>query len=224
VHRISQGFGVALLFVTMILGAGCGSSNNGRVRVMNASPDESALDFTVASKAVGTSVAYGTATSYVSVSTGSQPIQIEPPGSTTPLLSSTVTLPSGNSTLIAADFSSSLTPVVLPDDNTAPSSGNVKIRVINVSPSLGTADVYVVTLGTNLTNVSPTVSNMPFEGASTYVSLTAGTYEIFFTLSGSKFPSIDSFPLTFTAGQIRTIAAVNSQFGGLTTVELADFN
>jgi Domain of unknown function (DUF4397) len=224
VNRLLRWFGAGLLSLTAILSTGCGSSSNGRVRVMNASPDESALDFTVAGKAVGTGVAYGTASNYVSVSSGSQQVQIEAPGSTTPLISPMVSLPSGNSTLIAANFSSSLTAVVLTDDDTAPTSGNIKLRLLNVSPSLGTADVYVVAPGTNLSTVSPTVSSLAFERASSYLSLTAGTYEVFFTLPGSKFPSIDSSPLTFTASQIRTVAAINGQFGGLNTVELADLN
>jgi hypothetical protein len=223
VNRLLRWFSAGLLSLTAFLGTGCGSST-GRLRVMNASPDESTLNFTVGGKAVGTNVAYATATNYASVSSGSQQVQIEPPGATTPLISPSLSIPSGNSTLIAANFSSSLTAILLADDNSAPSSGNIKLRLLNLSPSLGTADIYVVAPGTNLNSVSATVSSLAFGGASNYLSLTAGTYEIFFTLPGSKFPSIDTAPLTFTASQIRSVAAINGQFGGLSFVELADLN
>ena len=110
------------------------------------------------------------------------------------------------------------------DDNSAPTSGNMKLRIINASPGLGTADVYIVAPGTDLTTVSPTVSGLAFEVASTYQSLPAGSYEIFFTLPGQKFTYIDSGALSFSAGQVRTVLGLNGASGGFTSAVLADVN
>src|SRR5262249_37338726 len=110
---------------------------------MNASPDQASLDASLNSKSFATNVAYGTVSNYSSVSGGSPSLQITPGGSSISLLNQTVTLSSnGDMTIIAANFSSSLAAIVLLDDNSAPTSGNIKLRILNLSPALGPADVY----------------------------------------------------------------------------------
>ena len=52
--------------------------------------------------------------------------------------------------------------LVLTDDNSAPASGDFKIRIVNASPNLGPADVYIVTPGTDLNTVSPNVEQSGF--------------------------------------------------------------
>ena len=215
--------GILCLIATMLT-AGCGGGGNAQIRVMNASPDISTVDAGINNKNVASAVAYGTASTYVSVNSGSVTLQMGPTGATTPLINQSISLGSGStSTLVAANFSASIALDILTDDNTPPTSGNVKIRLVNESPGLGLADVYLVTPGTSLTTVNPTAS-LGFQAASTYQQVAAGNYEVFFTLPGQKFPSIDSGPLTLAAGQIRTVVALDSQAGGLTAVVLNDLN
>ena len=219
------GLGVGLLVLSTILfGVGCGSSN-ARVRMLNASPGEASLDMLVDSKDVASGVAYGTASGYSSVSSGSRNLQIEATGTTTPLVNQTTTLGSNtDSTVLAINSAPSTAATVLTDNNSAPSSGNLTMRVINAAPSLGTADVYIVAPGTPLTSVSPTVAGLAFGSASAYQTLAAGSYEIFFTAAGQKFAAIDSGSLSFNAGQVRTIVGLNGQSGGFTAVVIADVN
>jgi len=228
VNRLSKltlfGFGVLSLGV-ILLSTGCGTSSKTQFRVMNASPDESNLDVLIDGKSVATNLAYATATGYLSVSSGSRHLQIEPSGTTTPILDQMITLNSGtDTTILAANVSSSITAVVLADDNSAPSSGNIKLRLVNASPSLGPADVYVNTPGTDINSVGPTISNLAFEAASSYQSLTAANYEVIFTNMGTKFIAIDSGSLSFSAGQIRTFVGLNSQTGGFAYAMLSDVN
>jgi hypothetical protein len=111
------------------------------------------------------------------------------------------------------------------DQNTAPASGNVSIRVVNASPSLGAADVYIVTAGTSINSVSPTISNLGFPGASGYQTLSSSTnYEIIVAPVNTKFTIIDSGPLGLTSGQVRTVVGLNSQGGGFTDAVLSDLN
>jgi hypothetical protein len=97
------------------------------------------------------------------------------------------------------------------------------LRIVNASPALGTVDVYVVSPGTSLTSVSPTISSFAFEGASDYQSLTASTsYEVYFTLPNQKTAQIDSGPVSYSDGQIRTMVVLNGSAGGYTLATLSD--
>ena len=218
------GLVTVVVCATLAFATGCGNSN-ARARLVNASPDEPSIDAALNGKSFATNVAYGAASAYTSAASGSPQLTIMPGGSTTAILTQNVTVPSnGDTTIIAANFSASLAAVVLTDDNSAPTAGNIKIRIANLAPALGPADVYVVPPGTDLTTVNPQATSLGFEAASVYFSLAAGSYDVVFTLPGQKFPSIDNRSLSFTAGQIRTIAAINSQSGGLSTTMLSDVN
>lgn len=209
----------------VLLGTGCGSSNNTRVRLLNAVPTQSGLDMLVASKSVATGVGYGTASAYTSVSSGSPNLQIEATGTTTALVNQSITLASKTDyTVLAMNSSSGVTAIVLTDNNATPASGQIEIRVINASPSLGASDVYVVAPGTSIASVTPTVAGVAVGSATAYQSVAAGSYEVFFAPAGQKFVSIDSGPLTFTAGQIRTVVGLDGQTGGFSSAVLADLN
>ena len=192
---------------------------------MNAVPDESDLEVLVNSTSVAGNVAYGTSTGYQSVKSGSQQVVIEPSGSSTALLTHSINFSSGtDTTVIASNFSSNISAFVLNDDNSAPASGNFKLRIVNSAPGLGPADVYIVDPTTDLNTVSPTVSNLGFNSASGYQSLAAGSYKVVLTLVGQKFPAIDTGSLTFSSGQVRTFVGLNSQAGGFSYTMLQDGN
>ena len=210
---------------TIFLLVGCGSGGNTRFRLMNAVPDESSLDVLVDSKSVSSNLAYGTNTGYLSESSGSHQVGIEPSGSSTTLLQQSISFGSGtDTTVISSNFSASVTNLVLTDNNSAPASGDFKIRIINASPNLGPADVYIVTPGTALDTVSPTVSNLGFGANTSYQSLAAANFEIELTSVGQKFAVVDTGSLTFTAGQVRTFVGLNNQSGGFSYAMLQDVN
>jgi hypothetical protein len=210
---------------TILLSVGCGGGGATRFRVMNAVPDESNLDVLVDGTTVASYVAYGTSTSYQSVKSGSRPVQFEPSGTTTSLLQQSVSFASGSdTTIIASNFSSSIGALVLTDDNSAPSSGDCKLRVVNAAPGLGPADVYIVTPATDLNTVSPTLSSLGFDSVSNYQSLSAGSYEVVLTPVGQKFVAIDTGSLTLSTAQVRTFVGMNSQAGGFSYSMLHDVN
>ncbi len=210
---------------TIFLLVGCGSGAKTRFRLMNAVPDESSLDVLVDSKSVSSNLAYGTSTGYLSESSGSHQIGVEPSGSSTTLLQQSISLGSGSdTTVISYNFSSSIANLVLTDNNSAPASGDFTIRIVNASPNLGPADLYIVTPGTALTTVSPTLSNVGFGSTTSYQSLTAGNYEIELTSVGQKFAVVDTGSLTFSSGQVRTFVGLNNPSGGFTYAMLDDVN
>ena len=126
------------------------------------------------------------------------------------------------------DFS--IAAVLLTDDNSAPSSGNVKIRVLHAAPVDAIAppdlDVYIVAHGTDITGVTPNVSSLSYGQASAYQDVPATSNQVIFTNAGSKSPVINA-TYTLTAGQIRTLVIVNV-LGGVTMsttpVVLSDLN
>lgn len=210
---------------TILLIAGCGGGGKTRFRMMNAVPDESSLDVLVDSVSVSSNIAYGTSTGYQTTKSGSHQVAIEPSGSSTPLLQQSISFASGSdTTIISNNFSSNIANLVLTDDNSAPASGNFKIRVVNAAPGLGPADVYIVAPATDLTTVSPNVTNLAFGAASGYQGITSGSYEIVLTPVGQKFSAVDTGSLSFTAGQVRTFVGLNGQSGGFSYTMLQDVN
>jgi hypothetical protein len=210
----------------IVLNAACGSSNNNaQVRVMNASPGESSVDVTLNGTTVVSGLGYGAATNYTGVGPGTPTLEIVPNGSATALINEPITVDAATTyTVLADNYSTDIGITIFTDDNTAPNSGNFNLRIINAAPGLGTADVYVVAPGTNLETVSPSVTALAFEGASSYISLAPGTYEVYFTLTGQKLAYIDSGPQSWSLGQIRTVVGLNNTSGGYTSAVLDDLN
>jgi hypothetical protein len=203
----------ALFFAT-----GCGSSS-AQVRVLNAIPLQSSIDMLIDDKDVASSIPYGAASGYLTVSSGSRHLQIEPSGST-PFVDQTISVSSRSYDTIL-DTASGAT--ALTDDNSAPASGDVKIRVINASSNLGTTDVYIVTSGTGL-SASPTFSSLGVSTASGYDSVAAGSYQVYFTTPGTTSVILNTTALSFSSGQVRTVVVLDGQTGGITTSVLADVN
>src|SRR5262249_6184502 len=114
--------------------------------------------------------------------------------------------------------------IVLTDNHSTPASGDFSVRVVNASSFLQTADVYVVTAGTDITTVSPTFSGVTFPSASSYVPLASGSYQVIFTLPRQKLAILTSGSFTFTSGEVRTVLALDGLGGGFTTSVIADVN
>jgi hypothetical protein len=192
---------------------------------MNASPNESGLDLLVDGKAVATAVSYGSISDYMTVDSGSRHVQVEASGTTNFLIDENVSVASGGETsVLATNVASSISGLVLIDDATAPATGNVSLRVVNASPTLGSVDVYVVTPGADLVASTPVVRNLAFNGTTDYQTLTAGSYEVVMTAPGTPTPILDTGALNLTAGQNRTVVSLDGVSGGFTATVLSDLN
>src|SRR6202158_4198293 len=110
--------GLCLLIV------GCGGGGKTRFQFVNAVPDVTNLDLLIDSTAVASNVAYGTTTGYQNTQSGSHNTQIEPSGTSNSLLQQSISFASGSdTTVIASNFSSNISALVLNDNNSAPPSG-----------------------------------------------------------------------------------------------------
>lgn len=220
------GAGVVLLACALFT-VGCFSSSHGSVRLVNGTLDNTAgLDLLVDNSSKATGVAYGTASPYVSVSTGSRALQADTTGTTTMIASATASVSkSAFLTFMTLNNSGSGTPpAVFTDDNSTPSAGNFKLRIINGSPGLAAQDVYVVPPGT-FSPGNPTFPNLAFGSATTYSTLAAGDpgWEVDFTNPGGTTVNLTT---TFTenALAVRTLVLLNSQTTGFEAELLTDLN
>jgi hypothetical protein len=217
---------VACGLIVIGFSAGCGGgSGTTSLRVVQASPDTGQVSVVVNGKTVSNDIGYAGNTGYLSVNAGSPTLQVIPLNSTTPIVNQTLDLASGTeTTVIVANYKANIDGLVLTDDNTAPAVGDIELRVVNASPGIGSADVYMVPSGSSLTTIAPIVTSLGFESTSSYQTLTAGTYQVFLTAPGTKSAYVSTGQITLTSGQIRTIVALNGPTGGYTSITLADLN
>ena len=114
-----------LLMTSIVLTLACGAGNS-QIRLLNASPGEPALTASVGGTAMGTTVNYGTASSYVNVASGSATLGVEAAGTTSLLINESITLSSSAYyTVLAGNYSSAINATILTAENTTPASGNV---------------------------------------------------------------------------------------------------
>jgi hypothetical protein len=116
--------------------------------------------------------------------------------------------------------------VVLTDDQTAPASGNVRVRLVHASPAAGNVDIYVTAPTADIATTAPTLTNVAFRAVSNYLEVPAGTYRVRVTPTGTKTVAIDANNVALTSGQVRTAVAVDAPGGGapLAAILLADKN
>ena len=229
-RRPSMWLSLALAF-SFCFTLGCGSSskssNPAQLRILNASPVQQSINLLIDNNTVQTGIVSQSASAYASQPAGTYTAQVEAFSTTNSLASQNITLTSSTYyTLLAVEpsaGSSSLNLTLLTDDNTAPASGDFKLRIINASPDFGNLDAYITAPSAGISG-SPTVSKLAFQAASSYRTLPAGNYEVYFTVAGQQVISVDSGQFTFAAGQVRTLVLMNNFGSGFTSALLADVN
>jgi uncharacterized protein DUF4397 len=220
-----------------VLNTGCGTDHS-QVRMVHAVSDGPSVDVAIDGKTVVTNLAFDNVaptTGYLTVTAGNRKVEVRATGTTTDLINSTMSFSSGKQfTVIATGFENpapgTVAALTLTDDNSAPTSGNVKLRVVQAAPGDGvtppTLDIYVVAPGTDISGMSPTISSLAFGQASAYQTTAPTSNQVIFTAAGDKTPVINQ-TLTLAAGQIRTLVTVNVQDGltiSTTPLVLSDLN
>ena len=233
---------LAALLALFGLGAlitSCGN-DHAKVRFVQGSPDALNVDIAVDGKTVATDVPFGSvspATDYLTVTAGNRRVEVRDAGTTTDRINAIVGLASQRSyTLLAVGKvnpapsdppADAIAALLKTDDNSAPPSGNIKLRVIHAAVDGPSGiDIFVVAPGTDITNLSPTIAALPFQQASDYLNLTAATYEVIMTDSNDPNHATRFFDQTYTlaAGQNRTLVTLDAGGGFMSALELSDLN
>ena len=221
----------ALAAVGLLLGCSdddkTGPNGTAQVRVVHASPDAPGVDVLVDNSVVLNGVTYKQASSYLDVPAGSRNIKVQAAGGGAVVINADAAVARGNAyTVIATGLLANIEPLVLADDLTAPAAGNIKVRLVHGAPGVGNVDIYVTAPGADLAGATPTLTSVPFQGASDYLEVPAGDYRVRVTAAGTKTVALDTGTLTLASGQIRTAIAVEAPGGGapLAPLLLADRN
>ena len=245
--RMARFFLLSLSLVAFgVFATSCGEDHS-QVRFVHASPgtadtDPPSLDILVDGKAQATGLTFlglAPTTGYGTVTAGNRRAEARITGATTDVINSIVSFASKKAYTVLLVGKTDPAPgdiafLQKTDDNSAPASGRVKLRVIHAAPDgpgllAGHLDIYIVPPGTDITNMTPTISALPYQQASNYQSAAAGPIEVIVTATGDpdKIRLIDDPNFVLTAGQIRTLVTVDDSAGDKmsdTLLVLSDLN
>lgn len=221
---VSVCVGILALAAAALLTA-CGSGGSSKIRFVNLSPNSPSFNILVDGKTVTNGLGFGVPTSYMSISSGTRKIEIQPVGTTQDSVSASVSIQGGqNYTFLTYDFFTQIKSEDFMDNQTTPSNGDFQVRIVNAAAALGSRDIYFVPNGTDINTVSPTAGNVMLGGSTAYMSETANVYQIFFAQPGFKTGYSSTGGITFAANTNRTIVGYTNQFGAFSTLTLADLN
>lgn len=208
-----------------------GQPGTANLRVVSGNASEGSINVLIDGRPVANNVTFLKNTGYISVPPGSHLVTLQgwvnPPNS-----SFMADFPeNGNSTLLFEGWGSfSSGSSLTADDTASPAAGNFKLRIVDATASV-TFDVYVLPAGMP-PDGTPTLSPVTVSenSPSQYLSLPAGDYHVVFTDFQTSNVEFDTGPLTFSAGQNRTLLLINNcalhtcDFKAFTSMLLSDLN
>lgn len=115
---------------------------------------------------------------------------------------------------------SAITQFATVDTNPAPAATQARVRLVHLSPTAGSVDVFVTSVGADLAAATPTLSNVAYRAVSAYLTLAPGTYQIRAVPAGTAAAQraanvvINVPSQAFTGGTGRTIVAADNTIGG----------
>ena len=211
-------FSARVLVALAVSIVGCGGNNDdgsARVRVFHASPDAPNVDIYVDDSRVLSNVPYPAESSFLDVEAGARLIGVTPANSETRVIEATLELAEHSSTMvIASDVVANIAPIVAPVDRSPVPAGSARVRVLHTAPSAPAVDVYVVGAGEGIAAATPVLAGVPFAAVSGYLTVPAGTYDVFVTVSGTKTVAIEAKGLALASGLRASVAALDATGAG----------
>jgi len=199
------------------------------VRVVHASADAPAVDIVANdnfAQPLIANLAFPDYVGYVDLPADTYNIKVVPNGETTPaVIAADLTLDAGVAyNVIATDNLATIQPLVLLADNRRVAT-EAKLRVVHASPTAQNVDVYLVATGTDISEVAPTIANVPFLADTDFLSVAEGDYDVIVTPTGTKDAAIGPAAISLDANGIYTIIARDGEGGGtpLNVILLDDF-
>jgi hypothetical protein len=176
-----------------------------RVRVLHASPDAPAVDIYVEGAEAVSNLAFGDITGYLDLPAGDYGVEVFPAGAGgegDAVISATLTLDAGTDyTVAAVGLLDSIEPLVLIDDNSAPAEGQAHVRFVHASPDAPAVDISAAGAGV-------VISDVAFQGASDYLPLPAGSYDLDVLVSGTDTAALSVPGVAVEGGNVYTIFAL----------------
>ncbi len=164
-------------------------------------------------------------TGYVNVPADTYNVKVAAANTMTDVIDADLALANGTTySVVALNDLANIEPLVLVDDTRSVAT-EARVRVIHGSAQAGAVDVYVTEPSADITDLTPVLSNIELKADSGYLGLTAGSYDVTVTGTGSKEPAIGPAQIDVSAGGIYTIIARDgADLNGFGLTLLDDFN
>lgn len=188
-----------------------------KVQLVNASPDAGASNLYVNGALTNnTTVAYGTASGYSDILIGSgQSVEVKSTTGST-LANTTSDFDAGinySVFLTGQSSASNLSAIVAKDDQTAPASGNVRIRFVNAASISPAVDIS--------SSGSVFFSAQSYKAVTSYIEKPAGAYVFKLNIAGSSTALVTTPSITLQSGKIYTIFAKSLLVSGSLVLDAA---
>jgi hypothetical protein len=118
---------------------------------------------------------------------------------------------------IGGSGASAVASFVTTDTNSVPAAGQVRVRVVNLSPTAGAVDVFITAENANLATATPSVANLAYQRASAYLTLAAATFQVRAVPAGTA-------PANRATSVVINVATLAIPSLGARTIVLADRN
>jgi hypothetical protein len=236
IHLVRSAPRVVAAAATLVLLTGCGaivSSPVSQVRVVTASPDAPRLDIYQGSNPLAHNLGFGTVTSYIPLSPGSDTMAANTTG-TRQLLSVSKTnfASSGQYTVLIGNSAANMQQITLTDQSQPAPAGEIALRFIDQATRVAASDIYLVPAGQKLTTITPLVTNLLFGGNTGYLNIPTGTYSLVMLSTGTVPSSAIAAPytgpqVTYSAGSAHTVILIDQQLSstpGLQVITASDFD
>lgn len=193
------------------------------LRVTHASPDAPAVNVLANGGAILENVDYQVSSGWLTVPEATYDVQVDallPDATTAAVITASLAL-EGDKTydVIAVDTVANIGPLVIENDFTPVTDGNIRVQVVHAAPNAPQVDVYVTAPDADLAAEAPLASPafMDFTGQ---VEVPAGDYQIRITPAGDGTVVFDSGSLSLAAGSDLLVTATQSVAAGDSPVSL----
>ncbi|MFG0285228.1 MAG: DUF4397 domain-containing protein [Phycisphaerales bacterium JB039] len=188
--------------LALLAAAGAAAAQDARVRAVHASPDAPAVDIAVDGAKAIFDLGFTQATDYLGLPAATYNFQVTPAGATMPVvIDADVPLAAGATYSIAAvNTLSAIEPLVLVDDNTIV-PGQARVRFVHASPDAPAVDIA-------LTGGGVVFADTAFKGASDYLTLAPGDYDLEVRLAGTSTVVLDLPTLSIGGDTVYTVWAM----------------
>lgn len=171
---------------------------------------DTAVDVRVNGTVALRGVRYGDFTGYLALPPGATQVDVLLAGTSTVAITASLTLVDNQSYTVLATGGANGQPLALQalqDDPSAPTAGNLKLRIVHAAPFAATADATAVSVRTDRGDVVGGLASVPFFAASDYLQIPAGNYDLKVATPDGGRNLIDLAPVDLPAGAVLTVLA-----------------
>jgi hypothetical protein len=196
---------------------GIGNADDACVQIIHASPDAPAVDVYLDGKQALTGLAFHETSGWVAVPAGTHTVEVTAAGAAleTAVIDADITLEPGAAYEVAATgLLADITPQIYQTDLSKLGSEDeptARVRVIHTSPDAPAVDIAVK-------DGDVLVANLSFPGASDYLEVPAGTYDLEVRIAGTTDVALELPGVALDGGIVYSVFAIGLVEDGSLTV------